>query len=240
TGREVRPPAAAVTPGAAALPAAAATPRAATSARVADVFAGWRFILASPDLRPLFFNTLLVNGLIMATAPLMAVLMLGELGFSPLEYAVAFGVPCVGGIVGARLARRWSGDRALLVAGTLRGCFALPLAFVVPGAPGLLIVLATQFALLVAIGVFSPLLATRRLQLTPDDRVARTLAAWTVSGSLTTALLTAAWGALAAVVGLREAVGAAGALLLLTPLLLVRPRRAPTPSPVPAPPRPTR
>jgi MFS family permease len=166
--------------------------------------------------------------------------MLGELGFSAFEYALAFGLPCVGGIVGARLSRRWSGDRALLVAGTLRGCFALPLAFVVAGAPGLAMVMATQFALLVAIGLFSPILATRRLQLTPDDRVARTLAAWTVSGSLATAALTAAWGVLAALIGLREAVAAAGVLLLFTPLLLVGPLRAPTPSPAPVPTPPTR
>ena len=66
------------------------------------------------------------------------------------------------------------------------------------------------------------------------------LAAWNVTSNLTIAALTAAWGVLAAVIGLREAVAAAGALLLLTPLLLVRPRRAPTPSPVPVPAPPSR
>ena len=201
---------------------------------------GWRFILGDAELRPLFLNTVLVNALIMATAPLMAVLMLGELGFSPLEYALAFGPPCVGGIIGARLSRRWSSRRAMLVAGTLRACFSLPLAFVVPGPAGLALVFTTQLALITSIGVFNPLYVTRRLQLTPDDRVARTLAAWNVTSNLTIAALTAAWGVLAAVIGLREAVAAAGALLLLTPLLLVRPRRAPTPSPVPAPAPPSR
>ena len=205
-----------------------------------EVTAGWRFILGDAELRPLFLNTVLVNALIMATAPLMAVLMLGELGFSPLEYALAFGPPCVGGIIGARLSRRWSSRRAMLVAGTLRACFSLPLAFVMPGPAGLALVFTTQLALVTSIGVFNPLYVTRRLQLTPDDRVARTLAAWNVTSNLTIAALTAAWGVLAAVIGLREAVAAAGALLLLTPLLLVRPRRAPTPSPVPAPAPPSR
>ncbi len=199
------------------------TPR--STIDVHGVAAGWRFILADRTLRALFFNTLLVNGLIMATAPLMAVLMLGELGFSPFAYAVAFGVPCVGGLVGARLSRRWSSHRALVVAGTLRACFCLPLAFVMPGVAGLALVLATQFGLLVAIGLFNPLFATARLQLTRDDRVARVLGAWTVTSNLTTAALTAIWGVLAATIGLREAVAAAGAMMLLTPLLLVGSRR---------------
>ena len=215
-------------------------PAHAAASRIADVAAGWRFILGDAELRPLFLNTVLVNALIMATAPLMAVLMLGELGFSPLEYALAFGPPCVGGIIGARLSRRWSSRRAMLVAGTLRACFSLPLAFVVPGPAGLALVFTTQLALITSIGVFNPLYVTRRLQLTPDDRVARTLAAWNVTSNLTIAALTAAWGVLAAVIGLREAVAAAGALLLLTPLLLVRPRRAPTPSPARAPAPPSR
>ena len=49
---------------------------------------------------------MLVNGLIMATAPLLAVLMLGELGFAPWQYGLAFAAPCVGGLLGSRLARR--------------------------------------------------------------------------------------------------------------------------------------
>jgi hypothetical protein len=51
--------------------------------RVRDLPDGWRYILAHPVLRPLFFNTITVNALIMATAPLLAVLMLGRLHFAP-------------------------------------------------------------------------------------------------------------------------------------------------------------
>lgn len=194
----------------------------AASSRVAEVFAGWRFILADRALRALFLNQVLVGALIMATAPLMAVLMLGELGFSPFEYAVAFGLPCVGGLLGSRLARRIERRHALLVAGTLRACCSLPLAFVMPGAVGLALVLATQFVLVTFMGVFNPHYATMRLQLTRDDRVARVLAAWTVTSNLTIAAFTALWGVLAALVSLRFAIGAAGALLLMTPLLLLR------------------
>lgn len=191
------------------------------SARVTE---GWRFVLADAGLRPLFFNTVLVNGLILATAPLMAVLMLGRLGFAPWEYAMAFGVPCVGGIVGARLSRplvaRYGAGRVLRGAGTLRACWPVGLAFVMPGAGGLALVMGLQFGLLVCIGVFNPVFATERLRRTPDDRVARVLAAWTVTSNLTVAAMTALWGVLAAAVGVREAIALAGALMLATPLLL--------------------
>jgi len=46
----------------------------------------------------------------MATAPLLAVLMLGRLGFAPWQYGLAFAAPCVGGLIGSRLARRLARD----------------------------------------------------------------------------------------------------------------------------------
>ena len=52
---------------------AAAGPRGRAEAAVAATWStGWRFILGNPALRPLFANTLLVNALIMAPAPLLA------------------------------------------------------------------------------------------------------------------------------------------------------------------------
>ena len=97
--------------------------------RAADLLEGWRYILAHPALRALFFNTILVNGLIMATAPLLAVLMLGQLGFAPWQYGLAFGAPCIGGLIGSRLSprivARWGRHRVLLTAGTLRACWSL-------------------------------------------------------------------------------------------------------------------
>ncbi|MEU6570689.1 MFS transporter [Streptomyces parvulus] len=194
--------------------------------RPRDLLEGWRFVLASPGLRPLFLNTVLVNGLIMATAPLLAVLMLGDLGFAPWQYGLAFAVPCAGGLVGSRLAgplvARFGEHRVLVTSGVLRVCWPVGLAFVGPGVPGLILVMAVEFALITSVGVYNPVSATRRLQLTPSDRVARTLTAWTVSGKLTTAALTALWGLLATLAGLRTAVALAGVLLLATPLLLPR------------------
>ena len=70
------------------------------------LLAGWRYLLADPVLRPLLLNAMVVNGLIMAGAPLLAVLMLGELGLPPWQYALAFAVPCFGGLSGSRLARQ--------------------------------------------------------------------------------------------------------------------------------------
>ncbi len=86
----------------------------------------------------------------MATAPLLAVLMLGDLGFAPWQYGLAFGLPCLGGILGARLARplvtRFGRHRVLRTAGTLRACWSLGLVLVGPGAGGLLLVIVVEFA----------------------------------------------------------------------------------------------
>jgi hypothetical protein len=71
-------------------------------------------------------------------------------------------------------------------------------------------------------GVFNTVFAARRLEMTPNDRVARTLSAWSVSGNLTIAALTALAGGLASAVGPRAAIATAGVLLVLTPLLLAR------------------
>lgn len=202
---------------------------------------GWRYILTSPALRPLFFNTLLNNGLIMAASPLLAVLMLGQLGFTPWQYGLAFAVPCLGGLIGSRLARRlvarFGRHRVLRTAGTLRACWPLGLALIHPGTSGLVLVMAVELGLITCCGVFNPVYATYRLDHTDSDRVARTLSAWSVSNKATTAALTALWGLLAALTSPRTALALAGLLLLATPLLLPRhdhttpQEREPAPSP---------
>jgi len=212
-----------------------------------DLVEGWRHILTHSALRPLFVNTVLVNSLILATAPLVAVLMLGDLGFAPWQYGLAFGAPCVGGLVGARLARRlvarFGQRRIMLAAGVLRAGWSIGLAFIRPGAAGLVLVIAVQLGLVTCAGVFNPVFATYRLQQTPSDRVARMLAAWSVTRNATTAALTALWGVLAAVTSPRTAIAIAGLLLLATPLLLpwregLGARAAGEPAPSPASSRP--
>lgn len=207
--------------------------------RAADLLDGWRYILAHPTLRPLLLNAMTVNGLIMASEPLLAVLLLGHLGFAPWQFALALAASSgAGGFVGSRLARplaaRFGQHRVLLTAGTLRACWPLGLAFVGPGVPGMLLVAALQLAMVTCIGVFNPLLATARLTETAPDRVARTLTAWSVSTSAAIALTTAAWGWVAAATTPRTAIALAGVLLLASPLLLPRrepAERDPDPSP---------
>jgi MFS family permease len=200
-----------------------------------DLLDGWRYILASPALRPLFWNTLAVNGLIMATEPLMTVLMLGRLGFAPWQYGLAFAAPCAGGLIGSRLARRLAarfGQHTILrTAGALRACWSLGLVFIRPGTAGLVLVFVVQFGLVTCCGVYNPVLATYRLQQTAKDRVARTLSAWSVSSSATIAALTALWGLLASLTSPRTGIAVAGLLMLATPLLLPRRERLATAAP---------
>ncbi|MFE1951754.1 MFS transporter [Streptomyces sp. NPDC059524] len=190
----------------------------------AEIAEGWTYLWRRPELRALFLNTTLVNALIMVGAPLMAVLMLRELGFPVWEYSLAFSVPCLGGLLGSRLTprlvRRYGADRVLRVSGTARACWPLGLAFVGTGTGGLFTVMAVELGLIFCCGVFNPVLAGERLRRTEPDRVARVLSAWTVTGKAVTAALTLAWGALAALTGTRTALAAAGVLLLATPLLL--------------------
>ncbi len=171
--------------------------------RAGDLLEGWRYILTHPALCPVFFNTILVNGLILATSPLLAVLMLGHLGFKPWQYGLAFGVPCVGGLIGSRLAQRlvarFGRHKVMRAAGALRVCWSVALAFIRPGAAGLVLVIAAELGLITCMGVFNPVFATYRLDLTPPDRVARTLSAWSVTSNATIAALTALWGLLASI-----------------------------------------
>jgi hypothetical protein len=92
------------------------------------------------------------------------------------------------------------------------------------------LVMAVELVLIFCCAVFNPVLAAHRLEQTPADRVARTLSAWSLTGKATTALLTALWGLLAALTTPRTAIGWAGLLLLVTPLLLPW-RRHTTPGP---------
>ncbi|MBY8888534.1 MFS transporter [Streptomyces sp. PTM05] len=199
-------------------------------ARVGELLEGWRYVLASSALRPLFFNAMLSNGLIMATEPPLAVLLLGRLGFAPWQYGLAFAAPCVGGLIGSRMAHRlvtrFGQHKVMLWAGAGRAVWLVGLAFVRPGAAGMAVVIVCQLGLVTCCGVFNPVLATYRLARTAPDRVARTLSAWSVSTSAAIAATTALWGVLASATSPRTALALAGVLFLATPLLLPRRERA--------------
>ena len=111
----------------------------------------------------------------------------------------------------------------------MRACWSIGLAFIPSGWAGVALVALIQLGLVTCCGVFNPVSATYRLEHIPTDRLARSLAAWTITTRLTVAVLTATWGILAGVVGLRTAIGLAGVIMLTTPLLL--PTRTPSDSP---------
>jgi MFS family permease len=203
---------------------------------IGGVLDGWRHILTHPGLRSLYANNLLVGGLIMATEPLLAVRMLRQLGFAPWQYGLAFAVPCVGGLIGSRLARRvvtrWGSHRVLRVVGTLRCLWLIGLAFLRPGVIGLLTVMAVEMAIIICMSLFNPVLATYRLEQTPPDRISRTLAAWSIGQQTSIAIFTALGGLLADATSPQTALAAAGVLILAAPLLVLR-REAPVPVPEP-------
>ena len=195
-----------------------------------ELLDGWRHILSHPGLRALYLNSLLVNGLIMATEPLLAVLLLRQFGFPPWQYGLAFAAPCLGGLIGSRLARRvvarHGQHRILRTVGALRVVWLIGLAFVRPGLVGLVTVIAVELAIIISMSLYNPVLATYRLEHTPKDRVARTLSAWSISSSAAIAILSALGGLLADATSARTAITVAGLVILASPLLLPRRRDA--------------
>ncbi|NMM91373.1 MFS transporter [Rhodococcus sp. SRB_17] len=197
-----------------------------TRLRTTDLLNGWRFILHDSVLRRLFLNSVTVSGLIMATSPLLAVLLLGEYQFPPWQYGLAFGIPALGGFAGARLCARlvtrYGRHRVILVSGWLRSIFPLGLAFVQPGIAGLLTVIVVEGLLITCMGIFNPINAAERLQRTPAHHAARVLTAWSVSSKLVQAVLMVIWGVLATLADPLAAITLSGVILLATPLLLPR------------------
>ncbi|WP_344641248.1 MFS transporter [Kitasatospora cystarginea] len=200
---------------------------------------GWRHIMGDPGLRALYLNNMLVSGLIMATEPLLAMLLLRQLGFPPWQYGLAFAAPCLGGLIGSRLARcvvaRYGRHRVFRTVGTLRAVWLIGLAFVRPGIVGLVTVMTVELAIIINMSLYTPVLATYRLERTPKHLVARTLSAWSIGQQASIAVLTALGGLLADVTSPRTTLTVAGLLILASPFLL--PRRDQTSQHTPEPAR---
>jgi MFS family permease len=165
------------------------------------------------------------------------VLLLRQLGFPPWQYGLAFAVPCIGGLVGSRLARgvvaRYGQHRVLRTVGTLRAIWLIGLAFVRPGVAGLVIVIAVEMAIIISMSLYNPVLATYRLEHTPKHRVARTLSAWSIGQQASIAVFTALGGLLADITSPRTALALTGLLILASPLLLPHRDRLPRAARVP-------
>ncbi|MFE9571623.1 MFS transporter [Streptomyces sp. NPDC006692] len=194
--------------------------------RAGALLDGWRHIMGHPGLRALYLNNMLVSGLIMATEPLLAVLLLRQLGFPPWQYGLAFAAPCLGGLIGSRLAQRvvarYGRSAVFRTVGTLRAIWLIGLALVRPGVVGLVTVMAVELAIIINMSLYTPVVATYRLEHTPNHLVARTLSAWSIGQQAAIAILTALAGLLADATSPRTALTVAGLLMLTTPLLLPR------------------
>lgn len=198
--------------------------------RAGEVLDGWRHIVNHPVLRALYLNNMLVSGLIMATEPVLAVRLLRQLGFAPWQYGLAFAAPCVGGFIGSRLSRRvvvrYGQHRVFRTVGTLRAIWLIGLAFIRPGVVGLVTVIAVELAIIISMSLYTPVLATYRLEHTPRHLVARTLSAWSIGQQASIAALTALAGLLADVTSAHTALTVIGVLILASPLLLPRGNRS--------------
>jgi MFS family permease len=199
-----------------------------------ELTAGWHYILTRSDLRALYFNSLVFGGCVMATAPLLAVVMLRDLGFQPWQYGLALGVPCVGGVLGSLLirplTRRYGERRMLLTFGAARAVWLVFLPLAGAGLTGLVIITAAQLALIVCAGAFNPTFATYRMVATADTHMSRVMSAWSISGQFIRPLFIAAGGLVAAATSARTALVVLAGLLLTSIVLLpwrpVRPRVA--------------
>ena len=207
--------------------------RAPGDTRVADLTAGWRYIHGHPALRRLFWNAMLFGGAIMLTSPLMAVLMLRDLGFEPWQYGLALGLPGIGGVLGAtctrRLTARYGDRRVLLTFGLLRTVWMPLIALAAPGTAGLVVIVVANTLLLFCAGVFNPSFATYRMSATADSHLTRVLTSWSVSSRTVQPLFMLAGGVLAAATSPRAAILVASVLLFSSSLLL--PWRALAPRP---------
>ncbi len=131
------------------------------------------------------------------------------------------------------------GQRAVFRAvGTLRVVWLIGLAFVGPGVVGLVTVIAIELAIIVNMSLYTPVLATYRLEHTPGHLVARTLSAWSIGQQAAIALCTALGGLLASRTDPRTALAVAGLLALAPPPAAPRPHpprpHPPRPEPTPA------
>ena len=205
-------------------PPARRPPAAGRRARVREITDGWRYIGAHPGLRALFVNAQVFGGAMMAASPLLAVLMLGRLGFSPWQYGLAWGVPCLGGVLGALAMRpltgRFGRRRVLLAAGVFRALWFTALAVTPAGTAGLVLVIVVETLALFGSGVFNPAFATYRMTATDDRHLSRVIACWSISSRTVQPVCIALGGALAAVTSVRAALLVCGLVVLSSVALL--------------------
>jgi MFS family permease len=198
----------------------APAPRSAKS----GVVDGWRYILAHQGLRTLFFNSMVFGGPVIMTSPLITVLILDMLKLPASAYGLALGVPCLGGIAGSRLApvltRKFGVHRVLVIFGVLRAPWMLLYPLATHKISGLVILMAADTALMVCAGIFNPVFATYRMNVTTDSYMARVVSAWGISSKTVQPVCVLIGGGLAAVIGVRPTILIAGLACTISAFLL--------------------
>ena len=151
------------------------TPPAKKTSSRKEILAGWRYLLGDRRLRLLFLNALLFGSAILMVVPLETVLMLDVLHFTPWQYGLAVGLPCLGGVLGARLSpklvTRFGPTKVLITAGIARTPWLLGIPLVGPGPAGLIAMTLVSFGLLLCAGVFNPAFAAHRMAITREDMI---------------------------------------------------------------------
>jgi hypothetical protein len=192
--------------------------------RLADTVGGWHYILAQPALRLLFANAMGFGGIIMASSPLIAVYLLRDLGFSPLQYGIALGAPCAAGVLGSLLApviiRRAGLEPTLLISGAARCLWMSPILLAPQTTAGLALIIAADSALLLCAGIFNPAFATYRMNVTADTHLSRVVGAWAMTSKSVQPACIAAAGLLAAATSIRTAIAVLSVCLLTCALVL--------------------
>lgn len=191
---------------------------------LSEISAGWRYIGKHRGLRALFLNSQVFGSALMATSPLLAVLMLDQLKLPPWQYGLAWGLPCVGGVLGSLalkpLINRFGDRRVLLTSGVLRAAVQWLLAATPAGPLGVVVVIAVEFVSLFASGVFNPSFATYRMTETDDAYLSRVITCWGISSRTAQPIGILLGGALAAVTSVRFALLVCGIIVLASGALL--------------------
>ncbi|MBF6364986.1 MFS transporter [Nocardia puris] len=192
--------------------------------RLTDIRGGWAYIFGEPTLNRLFWNAMLFGGSLLLTGPLLALLMLRELGFAPWQYGLALGLPAVGGLIGSlcapKLVAVFDQRTVLLGFGTLRTLWLGLLLLAGPDALGLIAIIAAETLLLLCAGVFNPVFTTVRMNHTADTHMARVGMAWSISAKCFQPAFIALGGVIAAVTSVRTAIACAAVALVASSALL--------------------
>ncbi|MGW5686522.1 MFS transporter [Nonomuraea sp. NPDC003754] len=189
-----------------------------------ELLAGWAFVLGHRGLRPLYANAMLFGGAITWSSPIMAVLILQDLAATPLEYGVSLGVPCLGGLLGALISPKAVAvlgvKRCLLAFGAARTIWIIPMAFVGTGPQAVLLITTADFFLLLCAGIFNPIFAAYRMDVTPERLMIRVGTAWSVGARTVQPLAIAVGGVVATLWTSRWSLLVAGVLCAGSAVLL--------------------